>query len=125
MQELIDADIIVIGAPMYNFSIPSQLKTWIDRVVVAGKTFRYGANGVESLLPKGKKVFIASSRGNIYAAGSPAAALEHHETYLKGVLSFIGLTDVTVVRAEGLAFGAEAREAAMLRAREHIASMAA
>ena len=125
LEELLGADIIVIGAPMYNFSIPSQLKAWIDRVVVAGKTFRYGAKGAEGLLPKSKKVFIASSRGNIYAAGSPAAALEHHESYLTGVLSFIGLTDVVIVRAEGLAFGAEAKEAAMLKARENIAAMAA
>ena len=102
LEELFASDIVVIGAPMYNFSIPSQLKAWIDRVVVAGKTFRYGANGAEGLL-KNKKVFIASSRGNVYTPGSPAAALEHHESYLTGVLSFIGLTDVTIVRAEGLA----------------------
>jgi FMN-dependent NADH-azoreductase len=125
LEELFAADIIVIGAPMYNFSIPSQLKAWIDRVVIAGKTFRYGANGAEGLLSKNKRVFIASSRGSVYAPGSPAAALEHHESYLTGVLSFIGLTDVTVVRAEGLAFGAGAREAAMLKARENIAAMAA
>jgi FMN-dependent NADH-azoreductase len=125
LEEVVAADIIVIGAPMYNFSIPSQLKAWIDRVVVAGKTFRYGANGAEGLLSKNKKVFIASSRGNVYAPGSPAAALEHHESYLTGVLSFIGLTDVRIVRAEGLAFGAEAKEAAMSRARENIAAMAA
>jgi len=124
LEELFAADIIVIGAPMYNFSIPSQLKAWIDRVVVAGKTFRYGANGVEGLL-KNKKTFIASSRGSVYAAGSPAAALEHHESYLTGVLAFIGLTDATIVRAEGLALGVEAREAAMLKARENIAAMAA
>jgi FMN-dependent NADH-azoreductase len=125
LEEVVAADIIVIGAPMYNFSIPSQLKAWIDRVVVAGKTFRYGANGAEGLLSKNKKVFIASSRGNVYAPGSPAAALEHHESYLTGVLSFIGLTDVKIVRAEGLAFGPEAKEAAMSRARENIAAMAA
>jgi FMN-dependent NADH-azoreductase len=124
LEELSVADIIVIGAPMYNFSIPSQLKAWIDRVVVAGKTFRYGANGAEGLL-KNKKVFIASSRGNVYAAGSPAAAFEHHESYLTGVLSFIGLNDITVIRAEGLAFGPEAKEAAMLKARANIAAMAA
>ncbi len=124
LEELFAADTIVIGAPMYNFSIPSQLKAWIDRVVVAGKTFRYGANGAEGLL-KNKNVFIASSRGNVYTPGSPAAALEHHESYLTGVLSFIGLTDVTIVRAEGLAFGPEAKEAAMMKARENIAAMAA
>jgi FMN-dependent NADH-azoreductase len=92
LEELFAADIIVIGAPMYNFSIPSQLKAWIDRVVIAGKTFRYGADGAEGLLSKNTKVFIVSSRGNVYAAGSPAAAFEHHESYLTGVLSFIGLT---------------------------------
>jgi FMN-dependent NADH-azoreductase len=124
LNELFAADLVVIGAPMYNFSIPSQLKAWIDRVVVAGKTFRYGANGAEGLL-QNKKVFIASSRGNVYRPGSPAAALEHHESYLIGVLSFIGLTDVTVVRAEGLAFGPEAKEAAMSKARANIAAMAA
>jgi FMN-dependent NADH-azoreductase len=125
LDELLAADIIVIGAPMYNFSVPSQLKAWIDRVVIADKTFRYGANGAEGLLSKDTKVFIASSRGNVYAAGSPAAALEHHESYLTGVLSFIGLTDITIVRAEGLAFGAEAKEAAMSKARENIAALAA
>jgi FMN-dependent NADH-azoreductase len=124
LEELLAAAIVVIGAPMYNFSIPSQLKAWIDRVVVAGKTFRYGANGAEGLLSN-KKVFIASSRGNVYAPGSPAAALEHHENYLTGVLGFIGLTDITVVRAEGLAFGPEAREAAMLNARKTIEAIAA
>jgi FMN-dependent NADH-azoreductase len=125
MQDLFDADIIVIGAPMYNFSIPSQLKAWIDRVVVAGKTFRYGANGPEGLLSGAKKVFIASSRGNVYTPGSPAAAFEHHESYLTTILNFIGLTDVIVVRAEGLAFGPEAREASLLQARERIAAIAA
>jgi FMN-dependent NADH-azoreductase len=124
LAELLAADIVVIGAPMYNFSIPSQLKAWIDRVVVAGKTFRYGANGAEGLL-KDKKAFIASSRGNVYTPGSAAAAREHHENYLTGVLSFIGMTDVTVVRAEGLALGPEAREAAMSKARANIAAIAA
>src|SRR3984957_3931280 len=86
IQELIDADIVVIGAPMYNFSIPTQLKAWIDRVVVAGKTFRYGANGPEGLLSGAKKAFIASSRGNICAPGSPAAPFEHHDSYLTTIL---------------------------------------
>jgi FMN-dependent NADH-azoreductase len=125
LQDLFDADIIVIGAPMYNFSIPSQLKAWVDRVVVAGKTFRYTANGPEGLLSPAKKVFIASSRGNVYTPGSAAAVFEHHETYLTSVLGLIGLRDVTVVRAEGLAFGPEARDAAMAKAREHISGIAA
>jgi len=125
LQEVFDADIIVVGAPMYNFSIPSQLKAWIDRVVVAGKTFRYGANGPEGLLSSPRRVFIASSRGNVYTLGSPSAPFEHHESYLTSVLGFIGLTDVTVVRAEGLAFGPEVRQAAMGKAREQIAAIAA
>lgn len=125
LEELFAADIVVIGAPMYNFTIPSQLKAWIDRVVVAGKTFRYGPNGAEGLVSSTKKVVIASSRGSIYSAGSPVAFLEHHESYLTGVLSFIGLKDITVVRAEGLALGPDAREAAMLKARAHIQAIAA
>jgi FMN-dependent NADH-azoreductase len=125
IDDLFAADIIVIGAPMYNFSIPSQLKAWIDRVVVAGKTFRYGPNGPESLLPKNKKVLIASSRGGVYVRGTPSAAREHHETYLTGVLSFIGLSDVIIIRAEGIALGAEAKEAAMTQARRSIAALAA
>jgi FMN-dependent NADH-azoreductase len=125
MQEFVDADIIVIGAPMYNFSVPSQLKAWIDRVVVAGKTFRYGANGPEGLVSSAKKVFIASSRGNVYALGSPNASFEHHESYLTSVLTFIGLADITVVRAEGLGLSPASREAAMGKAREQIAAIAA
>jgi FMN-dependent NADH-azoreductase len=125
VEELLAADIIVIGAPMYNFSVSSQLKAWFDRILVAGKTFRYTENGVQSLLPKGKKVFIASSRGGIYEPGSPAADMEHHETYLKTVLGFIGLHDVTVVRAEGVALGADARAAALANARGDIAALAA
>jgi len=124
LEEIFASDIIVIGAPMYNFSIPSQLKAWIDRVVIAGKSFRYGANGPEGLV-KNKKVFIASSRGGVYVPDSPAAALEHHESYLTGVLAFIGMTDVTIIRAEGLAIGAEVRERAISKAREHIAAIAA
>jgi FMN-dependent NADH-azoreductase len=125
IDDLFAADIIVIGAPMYNFSVPSQLKAWIDRVCVAGKTFHYTANGPEGLLPKGKKVFIATSRGGIYTGDSPAAVLEHHETYLKGVLNFIGLTDITVVRAEGLNLGEDSKAAAIAKARTEIAALAA
>ncbi len=124
LDEIFAADILVIGAPMYNFTVPSQLKAWIDRVVVAGKTFRYGQNGAEGLL-KGKKAFIASSRGNVYGPGTPNTALEHQETYLTGILAFIGMTDVTIVRAEGLALGPEAKEAAIARAKSEIGAIAA
>ena len=124
LDELFASDILVIGAPMYNFSIPTPLKAWIDRVAVAGKTFRYTATGPEGLL-QGKKAFIASARGGVYSAGSPAAALEHQESYLIGVLAFLGVVDVTVVRAEGLALGAQAKDAAISQALADIAALAA
>jgi FMN-dependent NADH-azoreductase len=124
LDELFAADVLVIGAPMYNLSIPTPLKAWIDRIAVAGKTFRYTAGGPEGLL-KNKKAFIASARGGVYSAGSPAAALEHQESYLIGLLAFLGVTDVKVVRAEGIAFGPEAKEAAVSRALEDIAAITA
>ncbi|MGY0557068.1 FMN-dependent NADH-azoreductase [Lysobacter sp. A421] len=124
MDELFASDILVIGAPMYNFSIPTPLKAWIDRIAVAGKTFQYTATGSEGLL-KNKRAFIASARGGVYSAGSPTAAFDHQETYLIGVLAFLGVTDVQVVRAEGIAFGPEARDAAVARALEDIAAIKA
>lgn len=124
LNEVLAADIIVIGAPMYNFSVPSQLKAWIDRLLVAGKTFRYTANGAEGLVT-GKKAFIAISRGGLYGPETPTAAFEHQESYLRATLSFIGITDVTVIRAEGIAIGPEARESAMTGAHQEIAALAA
>jgi FMN-dependent NADH-azoreductase len=124
MDELFAADVLVIGAPMYNLSIPTPLKAWIDRVAVAGKTFQYTATGPQGLL-KGKKAFIASARGGVYSAGSPAAALEHQESYLIGLLAFLGVTDVKVVRAEGIAFGPEAKDAAIAKALQDIEAIAA
>jgi FMN-dependent NADH-azoreductase len=124
MDELFASDILVIGAPMYNLSIPTPLKAWIDRVAVAGKTFRYTATGPEGLL-QGKKAFIASARGGVYSAGSPAAALEHQESYLTGLLAFLGVADVTIVRAEGLALGAQAKDAAISQALADIAALSA
>ena len=117
LDEFLAADVVVIGAPMYNFTIPSQLKAWIDRIVVAGKTFRYGAAGPEGLAGS-KRVVIAISRGGFYGAGTPAAALEHLETYLRAVFGFIGVTDLEIIVAEGLQIGAEQREKAMRGALE-------
>jgi len=124
LDELLAADILVIGAPMYNLTVPTQLKAWIDRVAIAGKTFRYTQNGPEGLL-KGKKAFIASARGGIYSKGSPAAAWEHQESYLTTMLAFLGVTDITVVRAEGVAISPEARNAAIANARASISAIAA
>ncbi len=114
MDEFLAADVVIIGAPMYNFSIPSQLKAWIDRIAVAGKTFRYGPNGPEGLAG-GKKVIIVSSRGGIYSEG-PAAAMDFQEQYLKTVLGFLGVTDVEFIRAEGVNFGPEQRAEAVSKA---------
>ncbi|MEQ5050329.1 LLM class flavin-dependent oxidoreductase [Klebsiella michiganensis] len=91
IDELFSADIIIIGVPMYNFSLPSQLKAWLDRVLVAGRTFHYTANGPEGLLPAGKKVYIASTRGGVYSGTSPVAHLDHQETLLTAALSFASL----------------------------------
>ncbi len=112
IDEVLAADIIVIGAPMWNFGIPSALKAWIDHIVRAGRTFKYGAAGPESLIPKGKKVIIVSSRGGVYSAG-PMKMMDYQETYLKAVFGFLGLADVSFVRAEGVAMGPEAAAAAM------------
>lgn len=112
LEEFLSADTVVIGAPMYNFTLPSQLKAWIDRIVVAGKTFRYGASGPEGLAGN-KRVIIAISRGGFYGPGAPAAALEHLETYLRGILGFIGVTSPEFIVAEGLLLGPEQREKSM------------
>jgi FMN-dependent NADH-azoreductase len=123
LDELFAASIIVIGA---LFAISSQLKAWIDRLIVAGRTFRYTENGVpESLLPKGKKAIIASSRGGSYGQDSQTAFLDHQESYLKAALGFIGITDVTIIRAENIGKGAEARHAALAAARREISALAA
>lgn len=104
IDTLLAAEIIVIGVPMYNFGIPSQLKSWVDRVLVAHKTFKYNEHGQPvGLVDASKKVYLASARGGLYTPGNPAAAVEHQESYLTAVLNFIGLTDITVIRAEGLA----------------------
>ena len=112
LEEFLAADIVVIGAPMYNFSVSSQLKAWIDRIAVKGKTFQYGPNGVEGLLG-GQRIIIAISRGGLYGPGAPAAAFEHLQTYLQGVFAFLGATDVEFIVAEGVMMGPDAREAAV------------
>ena len=124
LEDFLAADIIVIGAPMYNFSIASQLKAWIDRIVVAGRTFRYTDRGPEGLAG-GKRVFVASSRGGLYGPDSPAAGLDHQESYLRGIFGFLGITDLTFVRAEGVNIGPGPREAAIAAATAQAAQLAA
>jgi len=108
LDEFLAAGTIVIGAPMYNFTLPTQLKAWIDRILIAGKTFRYTESGPEGLAG-GRRVIVALARGGIYDSGSPAAALEHLETYLRGVFNFIGI-EPEFVAADGLAISPEQRD---------------
>jgi len=114
LDEFMAADTVVIGAPMYNFTLPTQLKAWLDRILIAGKTFRYTENGPEGLAA-GKRVVIALTRGGFYDAGSPAAALEHLESYLRGVFNFMGI-EPEFVAADGLAIGPEQRETSIKQA---------
>ncbi len=116
LEEFLSSDVVVIGAPMYNFSIPSQLKAWIDRICVAGRTFRYTEAGPEGLC-KGKKVIIVSTTGGLHQ-GLPSGV--GHDDLLKVVFGFIGVTDLHFVVAEGLAYGDEPRAAAMAAAQKHI-----
>ena len=118
LDEFLAADTVVIGAPMYNFTIPTHLKAWLDRVLIAGKTFRYTEKGPQGLAGD-KRVIIASSRGGIYSEG-PAMAVDFQENYLKHVLAFIGVHDPEIVRAEGLNLGVEQRAAALANAHERI-----
>ena len=124
LEELKASDIIVIGAPMYNFAIPSQLKAWVDRICVAGQTFQYTESGPEGLLG-GKKVIIAISRGGFYGEDTPMADFEHQESYLRILFTFLGITDLTFIRAEGVAIGDEARSGALEKAKAEIKNLAA
>lgn len=122
IAELRAADTIVIGAPMYNFGLPSTLKAWFDHVLRAGETFRYSEAGPKGLL-EGKTVIVVEARGGLYSEG-PGQAADFQEPYLRHLLAFIGLTDVTFVRAEKLGFGPEARAAAIAAARAQISGLA-
>jgi FMN-dependent NADH-azoreductase len=119
ITELEAADTIVLAVPMYNFSIPSTLKAWIDHVARRGRTFRYTEKGPEGML-KNKKVFVLAARGGVYSKGSPAAAIDFQEPYLRTVLGFLGMTDVTFVHFEGLAMGPEAASANRSKALAHV-----
>ena len=112
LEEFLAADVVVVGAPMYNFTIPSQLKAWIDRILVAGKTFKYGAQGVEGLAGN-KRVIVAISRGGYYGPGTPAALGEHLETYLRWVFGFIGINNPEFISADGIQVGPDHREKAV------------
>jgi FMN-dependent NADH-azoreductase len=124
LEHFLAADVIVIGAPMYNFAISSSLKAWIDRILVAGKTFRYTENGPEGLAGN-KRVIIASSRGGFYGKDTPAAAMDFQEPYLRAAFAFIGIAEIEFVRAEGIAIGEEQKVAALQAARSSIHTLVA
>jgi FMN-dependent NADH-azoreductase len=122
MEEFLAADIVVIGVALYNFSVPSQLKAWIDRIAIAGKTFRYTQTGPEGLVGD-KRVILAIARGGVYAPGAPAAPFEHGETYLRAVFGFMGVHHPDVVVAEGVAMGPDHRAQAIAAAEARIAGL--
>jgi len=119
VSQFLAADVIVIGAPLYNFSIPSQLKAWIDRVAQVGRTFKYTENGPVGLAA-GKTVIVASTRGGVYSTSEGGRAMEHQESYLQTVFGFFGITDVRFVRAEGVAMGDAAKAQALATADQAI-----
>ncbi|MDF3931792.1 FMN-dependent NADH-azoreductase [Pseudomonas citronellolis] len=118
-DELLAADVLVLAAPMYNFAIPSTLKSWLDHVLRAGVTFKYTETGPQGLLT-GKRAYILTSRGGVYAGGP----LDHQEPYLRQALAFVGIHDVTFVHAEGLNMGAEFADKGLAKAREQLAAVA-
>jgi FMN-dependent NADH-azoreductase len=124
LAEFLAADIVVIGAPMYNFTVPTQLKAWIDRILVAGKTFKYTEKGPQGLVGD-KKVILTISRGGLYGAGAPAAAAEHLETYLRTVFGFIGVAHPEVIVAEGMLLGPEQRDRAVSGALQQASALRA
>ena len=122
IEELVAADPIVLGVPMHNFAVPASLKAWIDLITRAGKTFSYGDTGPKGLLSSTKKVLVVVTRGGVYGEGSPA---DFQIPYLRHMLNFIGLTDVTIIEADKQAFGADAAQQSVDRAIEKIAVLSA
>ena len=124
VTQFLAADVIVVGAPLYNFSIPSQLKAWIDRIAQVGRTFKYTETGPQGLAG-GKTVIVASTRGGVYSTNDWGRAAEHQESYLQTVFGFLGITDVRFVRAEGVAMGDAKKAEALGEAANSIVKLAA
>jgi FMN-dependent NADH-azoreductase len=119
VSQFLAADVVVIGAPFYNFTIPTQLKAWIDRLAQAGRTFKYTEQGPVGLAG-GKTVIVVLSRGGVYSTSEGGRAMEHQESYLQTIFGFFGITDVRFVRAEGVGMGPEAKAKALATAESEI-----
>ena len=119
LDQFLTADVVIIGAPMYNFSIPSNLKAWLDRLGVPGVTFSYSEAGPKGLAG-GRRVIIASAQGGMYEQGGPA---EHQESLLKAFLGFIGIDSPEFIRVDKIGFGPEAKAASMAAAKDAIAAL--
>ncbi len=122
LEEFIDADVIVIGVPLYNLSVSSQLKAWIDRIVVPGRTFRYTSHGPEGLAHD-KRVILAMARGGHYRQGNGLATYEHAEAYLRSIFAFIGVTRLDVIAADGLAVDDTQKELSIREALKSISAL--
>ena len=125
LQEFLAADTVVIGVAFYNFTIASQLKAWIDRILIPGQTFRYGAEGRPEGLAGDKRVILTIARGGLYGPGSPSQMAEHAESYLRATFAFMGVVSPEVIVAEGLRIGPEHHQAAVTKAEQAIAALAA
>lgn len=122
VSQFLAADTVVIGAPLYNFSIPSQLKAWIDRIAQPGRTFTYTDKGPKGLAG-GKTVIVVVTRGGVYSTSEGGRAMEHQESYLQTIFGFLGITDVRFVRAEGVAMGEASKAAALANAAAETAAL--
>lgn len=124
LEEFLVADVVVLGVAFYNFTVSTQLKAWIDRIAVAGKTFRYDETGPHGLCGD-KRVILAISRGGFYGSGTGMETFEHAETYLRSVFGFLGVTNVEVVAAEGINLGPDQREKSVASALQSVRSLQA
>ncbi|OAE48921.1 FMN-dependent NADH-azoreductase [Agrobacterium tumefaciens] len=122
LEEFIDADVIVIGVPLYNLSVSSQLKAWIDRIVVPGRTFRYTSHGPEGLAHD-KRVILAMARGGHYRQGNGLVTYEHAESYLRSIFAFIGVPRLDVIAADGLAVDDAQKELSVREALRTISAL--
>jgi len=123
IDEVLSADVIVLGIPMHNFSVPATFKAWIDQIARAGKTFSYTDQGLKGLIPSDKKVIAILTRGGIYAGSGPQEAADFQISYLRQILGLIGLTDVTFIHADRQGMGGQAAQLAMEKAMQHVASL--